>query len=261
MNRKSILLYTVIVVLSATISAVAAGYVGLQLGPIYEKNWKCCGQQSLPNLVNLFMSFKEFAGFVEFHSQMDQDRWIVNGIFPGVRNGYFVDVGSGDGLRDSNTKVLEDLGWSGVCIDPFPTRMNNRTCTMFKEVVDSVAGRKVRFRTSGFMGGIDDYLGAFKDHEWVKKGGLVDFTTTTLEDILARAKAPDFIHYMSLDIEGGELEALKGFPFAKYRVGAFTIEHNSEEPKRSQIKALLESKGYRRVRTVEQDDYYVRDQK
>jgi hypothetical protein len=259
MGRKSTWLYTIVaVVLAATIAALSAGYVGLKVGPIYEKNKQCCGLNKLPNL---FLSLKEFAGFVEFRSQMDQDRWLVHSVFPGVTNGYFVDVGAGDGVKDSNTKVLEDVGWSGICIDPFPTNMNNRTCAVFKEVVDSATGRKVRFRAAGIFGGIDDYLGLFKDYEFVKRSELVEFTTTTLEDILARAKAPSFIHYISLDIEGGELEALKAFPFSKYRVGAFTIEHNFDEPKRKQINALLESKGYRRVRSVVQDDYYVLDQK
>ena len=36
-----------------------------------------------------------------------------------------------------------------------------------------------------------------------------------------------------------------------------TIEHNFEEPKRSAIRAFLESRGYRHVRSVEQDDFYV----
>jgi hypothetical protein len=259
MTGKSTLRYMIVaVVLSATLAALSAGYLGLKVGPIYEKNWQCCGLVRLPNL---FSSLKEFAGFIKFHSQMDQDRWIVHGIFPGVTNGYFLDVGAGDGVQDSNTKVLEDLGWSGVCIDPFPTNMDNRTCSVLKEVVDSAAGRKVRFRAAGFMGGIENYLGAYKDTKYVKQGELLEFTTTTLEDILARVKAPSFIHYISLDIEGGELEALKGFPFSTYRVGAFTIEHNYEEPKRSQINALLESKGYRRVRSVGQDDYYILEQK
>jgi Methyltransferase FkbM domain len=191
---------------------------------------------------------------------MDQDRWIVYRVFPGVTNGYFVDVGSGDGVLFSNTKVLEDLGWSGVCIDPFPTNMNRRTCTMFKEVVDSVAGRKVKFRSADLFGGIEDYMGTLKEGKYVKQAEVTELTTTTLEDILDRAKAPNFIHYISLDIEGAELEALKAFPFSKYKVGAFTIEA-FEEPKRSQIKALLESQGYRRVRSVKQDDYYILDQK
>jgi hypothetical protein len=258
MAGKSTVILIVAVILSASIAASSAGYLGLKVGPTYQKNMQCC---ALPRLTNLFLSLKEFAGFLEFHSQIDQDRWIVHGVFPGVTNGYFVDVGSGDGGRDSNTKVLEDLGWTGVCVDPFPTNMNNRTCAMFKEVVDSAAGRKVRFRTAGFIGGIENYLGITKEWERVKQAEVVELTTTTLEDILARAKAPNFIHYISLDIEGGELEALRGFPFSKHKVGAFTIEHNFEEPKRSQIKALLESQGYRRVRSGEQDDYYMLDQK
>jgi len=85
----------------------------------------------------------------------------------------------------------------------------------------------------------------------------MEFTTVTLGDILERAKAPRFIHYLSLDIEGGELNALKGFPFDKYQIGALTVEHNYLEPQRSEIKALMESHGYKRVHTSDRDDFYV----
>jgi len=85
----------------------------------------------------------------------------------------------------------------------------------------------------------------------------VQFTTVTLADILIRANAPSFIHFMSLDIEGAELEALRAFPFDRIRVGAFAIEHNWEEPKRSQIVTLLERHGYRRVHTYKQDDFFA----
>jgi hypothetical protein len=95
--------------------------------------------------------------------------------------------------------------------------------------------------------------------EWpnVKSAKIVEFTTVTLDDILTKADAPNFIHYMSIDIEGAELEALKGLSFSKYKVGAFTIEHNYEEPKRSQIRNLLEGKGYRFVLSLFRDDCYV----
>ena len=92
----------------------------------------------------------------------------------------------------------------------------------------------------------------------------VEFVTETLADILDRAKAPRFIHYMSMDIEGGELEALKGFPFDKYQIGALTVEHWFNEPKRTQTKEFLESHGYNRVKGTTllgdiwiQDDYYM----
>jgi hypothetical protein len=40
-------------------------------------------------------------------------------------------------------------------------------------------------------------------------------------------------------------------------VGAWTIEHNREEPKRSGIAALLAQHGYRRVNEWHQDDFFV----
>jgi hypothetical protein len=68
-----------------------------------------------------------------------------------------------------------------------------------------------------------DTLGKHKD--WVQKARTVE-TAVTLGDILERANAPRFIHFVSLDIEGAELEALKGFPFDKYEIGVLAVEHN-----------------------------------
>ena len=221
---------------------------------MFKKNTVCC---DLAPLENMALSVSEFFGVVKFHSQVGQDRWVIQQIFPNVRDGYFMDVGSGDGVLYSNTKTLEDIGWDGVCVDPFPTNMAKRQCRLFKEVVSDEIGRTVSFRKAGSLGGIDDKLGRWKDTDRIKESEVVEFKTASLTDILERAGAPTFIHFMSIDIEGAELDALKGLDFSRYQVGAFTIEHNFEEPKRSQIKALLESNGYRFARTIAQDDCYL----
>jgi FkbM family methyltransferase len=191
---------------------------------------------------------------VHYPSQIGQDKWVLYAVFPGVTDGFFLDIGSADGYKISNTVALEQRGWRGVCVDPFPTNMQGRTCQMLKEVVFSEAGRMVEFQASGEIGGISDTLGALKAD--AMKSATVTFTTTTLADILRRTNAPKFIHFISLDIEGAELEALKAFPFDTYRVGAFAIEHNYEEPKRSQIRERLGAHGYVRSHSWEQDDFY-----
>jgi FkbM family methyltransferase len=192
-----------------------------------------------------------------YYSTDGQDRWIADIVFPDVKNGFYVDVGSGDGVRQSNTKALDDRGWKGICIDPFPTGMDTRTARLFKDVVSSEKGHKVKFRKSGFMGGIEDDLNHTKDWVVVKNAETFELITTTLDEILSRADAPMHIQYMSIDVEGAELRALQGLSFSKYKVDAFTIEHNWEEPKRSQIRELLESKGYRNVFGRGRDDYYI----
>lgn len=193
----------------------------------------------------------------EFHGQFGQDRWIVCTVFPGVTDGYFVDIGCGDGVRSSNTKALEDIGWTGVGIDPFPTNWEGRTGRLFKEVVYSKKGEVVEFRRAGTLGGIDAHIEAWRDS--VEKQPVVKLTTTTIGDVLERAGAPGFIHYVSIDTEGSEYEILRVFPFSKYTVGAFTIEHNFEEPKRTRIRALLAAHGYRIAEEREIEDWFLPD--
>ena len=243
------------VVLAVALLAVAAtlsGYAGAQMGRHYEYNKICC---DMPKRHDMLISVKETFGLLTFHSQIGQDRWIAEAIFPGVTDGYFLDVGSADGVINSNSWALEQRGWSGICVDPFPTNMAGRRCQMFKEAVDGVGGRHVHFKQAGEVGGITDFLGRTRSGS--DTAPTVDLTTVTLASILDRAKAPSYIHYMSLDIEGAELDALRGFPFDRYRLGAIDVEHNFEEPKRTGIETLLNAHGYVRARTWMQDDFYL----
>ena len=216
-----------------------------------DTNRHCC-QFSLARALRV--TIEEMQGAV-FPSQIGQDKWVLFRVFPGVRDGYFVDVGSADGAILSNTKALEERGWSGICVDPFPTNMQGRTCAMMTEVVSSVSGQTVRFRPHGHLGGIEDKLGKWKDEAALAPA--VELTTVTLDEILARNNAPSFIHFMSLDIEGAELDALRGLSLDRYRFGAMAIEHNDEEPKRTEILKYLEQHGYRRSHSYQQDDFYV----
>lgn len=268
MAKKNTAKMILMLLSTVVISSMIAGYIGLKAGKAWINNNrfgfasislfpKGPDLWQMPPAEKLLLSLREAVGLEKFSSDYGQDKWVSRYVFPDVEDGYFVDVGSGDGVASSNTKVLEDLGWEGICIDPFPRNMEERNCRLCREVVYGVAGQKIRFRDAGFLGGIDDHMESTEEWPSVKRAKIVEFTTVTLDDILAKANAPGFIHYMSIDIEGAELEALKGLSFSKYKVGAFTIEHNYEEPKRSQLRSLLESKGYRFVLSLFRDDCYV----
>jgi FkbM family methyltransferase len=230
----------------------ATAYFAWQLGRRYEVNLNCC-------LIEVdrarVLTLRETFGLLTYYSQSGQDKWLTEIVFPGVTDGFFLDVGSADGIVYSNTKLLEERGWTGICVDPFPTSMKSRTCQVFEDVVYDTSGQKVQFQAAGELGGVNQDLGRWKSQ--VSSSPMVEFTTVTLGDILERANAPSYVHYMSLDIEGAELRALRGLPFEKYRFGALTIEHNFEEPKRSEIQELLKQHGYLRVFSYLQDDYYI----
>lgn len=218
----------------------------------FRENRACC---QMPLARNVVVAFAEASGRAAYFGEVGQDKWVLETVFPGVTRGYFLDVGSGHGTIGSNSLALERRGWNGICVDPFPVHMEGRTCRLFQEVVFSHAGQRMLFHTAGGLGGLSQTLG-----HWNRDGArapVVELTTVTLKNLLQRAQVPAFIHFVSIDIEGAELEALKGFPFDDVRVGAFAIEHNREEPKRAHIRDLLGRHGYVRSHSYRQDDFYV----
>jgi FkbM family methyltransferase len=189
------------------------------------------------------------------YGQYQQDLWVALAEAHGKKDGYYVDVGSADGEFISNTFLLDQMGWKGVCIDPFPKNMARRTCQVFKQPVFSESGKKLRFRAAGDLGGIESDLGKFKNE--LADAPTVEVITATLDEILEKAKAPHWIDYLNIDVEGAEVDALRGLNLDRYEIGALTIEHNFEPEKRARIQQIMEAKGYVRVRSWEVDDYYV----
>jgi FkbM family methyltransferase len=230
----------------------AAAYMAPSFSAQFALNQTCC---RVPFARNVVVTANELWGRASYPSQIGQDKWVMETMFPGVTDGYFVDVGSGDGEFHSNTVALERRGWSGVCVDPFPSNMGKRTCQVFKEVLWSTPGRVMTFQKADGLGGLAETLDRWK--EQAMKAPSVELTTVTLDDLLRRANAPAFIHFLSLDIEGAELEALKAFPFDRIRLGAIALEHNYEEPKRAQTVEFLSARGYRRTHSYRQDDFFA----
>jgi FkbM family methyltransferase len=196
-------------------------------------------------------------GLDEFKGVTGQDLWVLHSVHRGIKDGFFVDLGSADGITISNTWALERNGWTGICIDPFPRNMAGRKCQVFAEAVDNTGGETVRFQNPGnYSGGLVTYAGWWVSDE--HKQDAVEVKTATLADILRRAKAPSYIHYLNVDIEGAEYMALRDFPFNEYEFGAITIEHNSLEDRRAEIRELLVRNGYRLEWAIRDQDWYLR---
>lgn len=183
-------------------------------------------------------------------SQLQQDLlaiWITD---PTNEN-FFVEFGAADGLEWSNTKVLEDLGWNGICAEPskeFRHRLvENRGCKLDFRAVHQISGQELDFLDVGVLGTLIDY--AFLDeHSSARKQSknLYRVETVSLVDLLEFHSAPQHINFISIDTEGSEFDILKEFDFEKYTFDFLAIEHNHTGSE-SKIEQLLMSKGYVRV--------------
>lgn len=196
-------------------------------------------------------------------AQLGQDLWVLERTGY-KRDGYFVEFGATDGVRLSNTYLLEtEFGWRGICAEPnprfFAELQRNRRCTVSNACIGEKTGDTLEFVLAG------EYGGFVKDMDRDSHGGkrnaylsdaknLQTFKTTSLHDLLTDKGAPTQIDYLSIDTEGSEFEILSAFPFESWQIRLLTVEHNFTAD-RQRIRDLLQSRGYRCTES-QWDDWY-----
>lgn len=199
------------------------------------------------------------------NSQLGQDLWVLNKT-NFKKMGYFVEVGASDGIKLSNTYVLEtSYGWTGLCIEPdlsaYENLVKNRKCKCSNDLIGKLTGENFEFVHANSFGGILDFACADNHSEkrisFKKIGRTSQLTTISLDDELSKYNSPNTIDYMSIDTEGSEYYILQNFDFSKWDIKLLTIEHNYSK-NRYLIHDLMKSNGYDFIE-VEWDDWYFKD--
>ena len=199
---------------------------------------------------------------VRYYGQFGQDKHLMEEIYSGLKQGYFVDVGAYDGENMSNTLTLEvSYQWKGICAEPnarlFKLLKERRSCICTDLAVWNKDNATVEFWDDD-VGGCSSIGDKSVLNTHASKTSV---NTITLKTLLDQSNAPNFIEYMSMDTEGTEYDILAEFDasssFDQYTFGYLTIEHNFEQPKRQKIQSLLESKGYKLFRSHHVDDEYI----
>lgn len=197
------------------------------------------------------------------YSQLNQDIKVID-FYKDKQNGFFIEIGASDGIYLSNTFLLETkYNWTGICVEPIPEIystliLNRPKSKCFDNAVYSTSNIIVDFdiaNNSELFSGISENIDCYKNIIDANKT-TIQVKTISLTDLLDVNKAPKFIEYLSLDTEGSEYEILKTFNFDKYIFGLIDVEHNFIEPRRTQIRELLLSKGYIYICENKWDDSY-----
>ena len=193
----------------------------------------------------------------DYYNETADDRWIAEYIFPGKRNGYFLEAGAANGEAGSSCYVLEKhLGWTGICIEPHDDFFRKLVPTRPNSIHENVC-LAAKARVVSFVEGTGDpsqpYLSGIRENLMRKTGGPAVVETGrsiskpafSLAEILDKHGAPPVIDYGAFDIEGSELEVLAAFPFSRYSFRALSLEWDASiDP----LYSVLTSAGYREVR-------------
>jgi len=217
------------------------------------------------NIINQKLIIKllcEHLAGVQFYGQELQDMYAYLW-FKGKKDGFFIDIGAYDGITISNTYSLEKIGWKGICIEPVPNVFEklceNRECECINAALSNKDIRDTKFiQTKGGRSGFTRNMSRDMLLEAEQEGIIAEINIKSVTfDMLMNKYDKGYIDFMSIDVEGSELEILKSINFEKYKFGLITVENNQRGKKEEQLKPFMKTKGYKALLNVGVDILFI----
>jgi FkbM family methyltransferase len=224
---------------------------------VIKKNIKELGKKTLTAFFNK-RYYNEYLSF----SQAGEDK-VVEFLFKsmGVSHISYLEIGTNNPIHYNNTYLFYLKGDRGICIEPNPTLIPAIKKSRPQDVCLNVGIAKAK------SDGLDFYifdksdeakgLSTFSKEEvlhiesttHIKVAKIQKIPVVPINEVLKKyfsKKAPDFV---SLDVEGLDLEVLQSFDFDKYRPTAICVETVSFSMSHKKIKSIhiidfMTSKGY-----------------
>lgn len=193
--------------------------------------------------------------YLKSYAQEGEDL-ILQRIFAGQKKGFYIDVGAHHPKRFSNTYIFYCMGWKGINIDARPGSM-----TLF---------RRLRGRDINLEIGISRAEGALNYYQFEESalnGFSMDLSisrmklgtsklisetivkTQPLKQILSEyIPISSVIDFLTVDVEGMDLEVLRSNDWKKYRPRVVLVEilaSSMEEIALHPINTFMNAEGYR----------------
>ena len=183
----------------------------------------------------------------------------------GTYTPFFVDVGAYDGLTGSNTRLLAELGWPGIAVEPNPGAFerlqalyaSNPAVRCVQRAVSDHSAQGVEMMISDGPAGVAEgdrwmYSQVSTLNSWFAEGFIeehgyryrsIQVDVSTLAEILHTHECPPDLAALFIDCEGEDLRILKAFDFSTFRPRLLSVE--SDDRNRSLFADVVRPHGYR----------------
>jgi FkbM family methyltransferase len=182
---------------------------------------------------------------------------LVLRFFGGKRTGNFVDVGANDPEIMSQSWTLEQLGWRGILVEPLPKFAERlRRARPNSRVIQAACG------PTGHPPTVELHEAECSMHSGLVRNALDEteryvarhiVPMVSLDEILSAEDNPP-IDFVSIDVEGMELDVLRGFDLARHAPALLLVEDHLLHLKTHRH---LRRAGYRLVKRTDLNNWYV----
>lgn len=209
----------------------------------------------------------------KFYSQFGQDLFVLKNLPQDGQQKTFVDVGGNHPVRGNNTYLLELSGWRGIAIEPqekLRTLWQNLRKTPCLNYVIGPENKTVEFvEAEGDRDGLSGVVGFNKcDNTNCQK---IKVEQRKLSDLLSEKQISQ-VDYLSIDVEGYEMQVLESIDFSKVNIKLIGLENDlgfkwlpllghrlGQELGNNKIRNFLKEKGYTYIARIVCDDFFIKN--
>lgn len=193
------------------------------------------------------------------------------GWFNGLCGGTYIEMGGLDGITFSNSYVFnKEFQWKGLMVELGPNNYEKLRINRPNEIATINAGvcgkaQTLHYVERGPVGGIWEFSNEAFRQKWWKGITITDLNyvktveCTPLKTILDNNVGnTTYFDFFSLDIEGGEYDALLSLDFNKYGFGFLVVEaDDTNKLKNMALRSYLEQNGYTYLDLWNRSDWFM----
>lgn len=191
---------------------------------------------------------------VNSYSQSGEDKLLWE-YFRAKPEGFFVEVGANHPTICSQTWLFEQHGWKGILVEPIA-----RNCEMLRQqrpgsqVFQCALGApEQRGRAKLNVAAFNDGWSGLQVNDGVVVDRVEEVEVRTLDEVLAEAGNPQ-LDFVSIDVEGLELQVLRGFDLMRHHPAVLLIEDHLQQ---LVVHWHLLGHGYRVVKRTGENNWYI----
>lgn len=161
--------------------------------------------------------------------------------FPEIQNGFYIDVGANDPQCDSTTRYFYESGWRGINIEPAEQYLKLLEAARPEDVNLGVAcgarngvGTLHVIPDTGLSTMVPEYADGAKAAGHVISE-VAEVRVVRLESIIQQHARERDIDFLKINVQGSELEVLRGINLKRYRPKVIVVEHSKGPDYNSQL--------------------------
>ena len=194
---------------------------------------------------------------------------IVSDIFKNKKKGVFIDVGCHHPFINNNTYLLYKKGWRGINID-----LDFSSIDMFNRFRPNDYNKQIAISNKKGLANFYFFHNRAPKNTISKQSGkgakiIKKIETDTLDNIIKKSNIKmKRIDFLSIDVEGNELNVLKGLNFKRYEPKIVVLEfidprikefyyHKIEKIMKSELYKFMKKKKYNLVNWIHDDLMFI----